>query len=1480
MLCTVLLVGLVPLGNIPVHAQSSGNLLANGGFEETQTREGWLDNTAPTYTDIWRASGTPVFALDTTVARGGNHSVRIEAAASSRGAAVIETRDIQIGKTYRISGWMKTEDIAGKALVRLQAGRTGGNLLINIIDKTGTHDWTYFERLLTIPDNAVNPPWLKIEAFLENSTGKVWYDDFAVEEYVELEGIALDSSYFELRPGENRVLLPQWTPAHATNTAVSWESSAPQVAEITDSGEVRALNEGYSIITVRTEEKGLTASAVVSVGARESLTVESLTQEVEQDGGVAGKLIAKDAEGASIIFSKAVDPQHGKATVRSDGTFTYYPNKGFSGKDLFVFIADAGSGGPKAGAVTIDVARVPTAPKLDLLWHSTNKDQLYNGRIENVLYPDPQEVVWELLTGPAYGAVTVNPDGSFTYTPEEGYVGYDDFRVAASVGDGKVTDGHVRMYVVAGANDYVAKFEQEAEIGSHPRLLADAEDFAYTRSLIGTDPYITEWFELLKQRADPVLDTAPLPYAPNGSNYSVIRSRLIPASLMYQLSGDTKYADRVIMEFEALADYPDWGGRHNNILATAELTFAIALAYDWIYDYMSTEQRTTMAEAIKVKALGVALDWYNGEFRHNGEYNNINLVDNGSFAVAALAILDENESAQDAASRTLQGAYHKLQQSLRHYTADGTWPEGPAYWHYGGQYLTYMMAAMNNIMKTDFGLSGMPGIEQSGAFPVYLLGEGGFFNFYDGGITMAQPESMWFARFFEKPEYAWHLGDLYRRKGIFDPLYLVLYRPGIFDTPPTALDRTFTGIEAISMRSAWNDPNALFASMKGFNETLLSHHDLDSGSFVFDALGVRWAMDVGNESYSLPGFWDYNNTRWTYYRKTAEGHNTLVINPGDNPILQQDHKAKALLERSEFKPRGGYGILDMTDRYPTDAVSLKRGLMMTGDRKELIIQDEMKLKSASELYWFMHTTADIEIVENGQAAIMRDKDKKLYVKLLGAPDGASFSVMDAVPLPTSPNSPGQSVNYGVKKLTVHMTEVETGTLAVWMVPLADHEPLPSQVPEIHPLSEWSIPDGELPEAVVRPLLDALSVNGVPIDEFDPHRTFYEVALPFDELDVPLVEGYSRHELNIIPADGIPGRTFVDVADSSNPSSVNRYTISFRTGPIIGDLPEINRLPITGVTASAVPEAAQGNTPDKTLDGNLDTRWSADGEQWIQYDLGGPTEVGALSMAIFNGDARTQYFNLQASLDGSEWMTIYPDGLSSGLTNQPELYPFPPVTARYVRINGYGNSATNWNSITEVGLFRPSPLSIRLTIPLNWTAGMEMPLSSTWNYVDGRTVEARGTVYASDNPAVLEVDSQGIGWAKQPGQAKISVTDSVYGLQRSMDIKVAADTGRELILNGESRMKTGETQQLAAELVQEDGFSEPAGNVTFASSAPHIASVSSSGIVTAMRAGRVEITVTDPVHRLESRLIIQVSGRPVEHPGRGWGKGEGSSEVRE
>jgi hypothetical protein len=117
---------------------------------------------------------------------------------------------------------------------------------------------------------------------------------------------------------------------------------------------------------------------------------------------------------------------------------------------------------------------------------------------------------------------------------------------------------------------------------------------------------------------------------------------------------------------------------------------------------------------------------------------------------------------------------------------------------------------------------------------------------------------------------------------------------------------------------------------------------------------------------------------------------------------------------------------------------------------------------------------------------------------------------------------------------------------------------------------------------------------------------------------------------------------------------------------------------TTVTASA----HDGNLPANSVDGNLATRWSAQGDgQWIQYDLQAQKMVSLVKLAWHNGGSRKSRFEIQVSNDGKVFTTVF-SGTSSGTTAAAETYDFTDVPARFVRVLGHGNSANLWNSITE------------------------------------------------------------------------------------------------------------------------------------------------------------------------------------------------------
>lgn len=131
-----------------------------------------------------------------------------------------------------------------------------------------------------------------------------------------------------------------------------------------------------------------------------------------------------------------------------------------------------------------------------------------------------------------------------------------------------------------------------------------------------------------------------------------------------------------------------------------------------------------------------------------------------------------------------------------------------------------------------------------------------------------------------------------------------------------------------------------------------------------------------------------------------------------------------------------------------------------------------------------------------------------------------------------------------------------------------------------------------------------------------------------------------------------------------------------------------KLAITAVTASGF-EPNSTNKPENVIDGNITTRWSAEGtDQWIQADLGAPKNVEGVGIAWHKGNTRKAKFSVELSKDGTTFTpTTITDILSSGTSESVERYDIPtPTDARYVKVLGKGNTASEWNSILELEVY--------------------------------------------------------------------------------------------------------------------------------------------------------------------------------------------------
>jgi hypothetical protein len=217
---------------------------------------------------------------------------------------------------------------------------------------------------------------------------------------------------------------------------------------------------------------------------------------------------------------------------------------------------------------------------------------------------------------------------------------------------------------------------------------------------------------------------------------------------------------------------------------------------------------------------------------------------------------------------------------------------------------------------------------------------------------------------------------------------------------------------------------------------------------VLDALGKRWAEDLGADDYNLPGY--FGGQRWNYYRLRAEGHNTLVINPGNGP--DQDPGAFARIVRFESHADRSFAIANLTRAYARDANQVERGVALL-DRHQTLVQDEIRAGKANDVWWFMHTPAEIQFTGDGTTATLSQGSARLEARIL-SPAQARFTVADAEPLPTSPHPDKQAKNKGVRKLVIHLSGVTDVRVAVLFVPFREGEAPAKDVRKIVALREW------------------------------------------------------------------------------------------------------------------------------------------------------------------------------------------------------------------------------------------------------------------------------------------------------------------------------------------------------------------------------------------------------------------------------------------
>jgi hypothetical protein len=518
--------------------------------------------------------------------------------------------------------------------------------------------------------------------------------------------------------------------------------------------------------------------------------------------------------------------------------------------------------------------------------------------------------------------------------------------------------------------------------------------------------------------------------------------RVYTLALAWRWTGDETFADAGIANLKTVCAFPDWNPSH--FLDVAEMTHAVGIGYDWLYDAMDDATRLEIKAGLIRHGLEAGVKAYASDpWWATSEYN-WNQVCNSGLLIGALAVAESDPQYADS---FLPRAVESLPIALASYNPEGVWSEGPAYWHYATRYTAYGIAALRSALGTDFGLSDQPGLRATAWFPLLATGPTGLLlNFADCGensMRKPMPTLFWLANTYDLPAVA-TLEHALLEQIPAEALHLIWYvaKPaGDSAAPP--LDRFFRGDVPVAVtRSGWNDPAALFAGVKGgYNQ--VNHGHLDLGNFELDALGVRWARDLGSDDYNLPGYFDRKpgGQRWLYYRNISQSHNVPLID-GQG----QDPSGKAEIIRTGSSVDGAFAIVDLSGAYPAQANAVTRGVASIAHRKALLVQDEFSLKTPVSITWGMTTDAVITINEPRDATLIQD-GKRLHARIL-SPENGVFTTHSAE------QAEPQRTNKGVSRLIATVPPGdESITISIVLSPEWPGEDA-APIPDVQPLEQW------------------------------------------------------------------------------------------------------------------------------------------------------------------------------------------------------------------------------------------------------------------------------------------------------------------------------------------------------------------------------------------------------------------------------------------
>jgi len=211
---------------------------------------------------------------------------------------------------------------------------------------------------------------------------------------------------------------------------------------------------GTEVIDVEVQDPncGVASMQVFITVENSPPTATDQEHEIAEDTTLPLTLGGDDPEGDALSCRLVTPPEHGEVVVNEDCSAEYIPDPDFNGEDSFEFEVDDGQGGTDVGQVDITVTPTndPPVAKDDADTVSNEDTDAVIDVLANDRDIDGDELTITNATDSANGgSVTVNPDGTVTYTPPANFTGTDTFDYTICDPDNACDTATVTLDVVA-----------------------------------------------------------------------------------------------------------------------------------------------------------------------------------------------------------------------------------------------------------------------------------------------------------------------------------------------------------------------------------------------------------------------------------------------------------------------------------------------------------------------------------------------------------------------------------------------------------------------------------------------------------------------------------------------------------------------------------------------------------------------------------------------------------------------------------------------------------------------------------------------------------------------------------------------------------------------------------------------------------------------------------------------------------------------